>query len=403
MGAVASADKHKKIAGGKNPQDKGGTLQKEPGGGQKPRRRFLIKSAALAVGAAACFIGGSRIFSRKVAVAGGVGGGATAKTLSHHLPGGKFGNNYAPPLNKSFADLLKWRRESPSEESLRAEFIPADNDPAFLRANGGAEPTLTWIGHATFLLQIGGLNILTDPHFSQRASPVSFAGPRRMVAPGLAFADLPPIDAVLISHNHYDHLDRASVAKLAAQKKPPRFYVPLRLAQWVKARGAQDVRELDWWMEDSHRGVGVAAAPTQHWSGRGFADRNRSLWCGWMIQAASRRVFFCGDSGYSPDFQDIARRLGKPDLALLPIGAYAPRWFMRAAHMDPDEAVQTMKDLGAKRAAAMHWGTFVVTDEPATQPPQRLREALARAAVSPEHFTVMRHGETRRLNEWWDS
>lgn len=318
---------------------------------------------------------------------------------SHHTATG-FRNNY--PTGWSRGSFWRWQRERwngavavppPGGWHFPSVVPPA----AWLRANR-SEPTITWLGHATFLLQIGGLNVLTDPHLSSRASPFATVGPRRCMPPALTVAALPPIDAVLLSHNHYDHLDTATVKQLARQPGgPPLFFVPLRLRDWFVRKGITNVVELDWW---EHRACGDARltfTPTQHWSARSTSDRNRTLWGGWRLDHPTFSFFFAGDTGYSQDFADIHARLGAVDLAALPIGAYAPRWFMQVMHVDPDEAVQIMHDLHARHAVAMHWGTFVLTDEPLDEPPRRLRRALMAASLGADDFWVLQHGETRTL------
>ena len=321
---------------------------------------------------------------------------------AHHLADGRFRNNYLAPVERGFGDFLRWRRESPDRDEQSKGFSPplAKNDPAALRDNR-TSPTLTWIGHASFLIQMRGLNILTDPHFSQRASPLSFAGPRRLVAPGLAFEDLPPIDAVVVSHNHYDHLDSSTISRLAAAHPAAVFFVPLRLGDFIHARGGKQIHELDWWQTATVGGVTFHATPVQHWSTRGLGDRNETLWCGWMLESVRdrKRIFFAGDTGYSRDFSDIRARLGATSLALLPIGAYAPRWFMQSHHINPQEAVAVMRDLGAPYACGMHWGTFILTDEPPDEPPKLLAAARLEAGLSPDAFFIMQHGETRRLTD----
>ncbi len=271
-------------------------------------------------------------------------------------------------------------------------------DAVWLAANR-IQQSLTWLGHATFLLQLSGINVLTDPHLSPRASPFSFMGPRRWVAPPLQASQLPHIDLVLISHNHYDHLDEATVRQLLQQPGgPPQFLVPLGLRRWFNARRISGVDELDWWNALKFKSLTATFTPAQHWSGRGLWDRNRSLWGGWRLDGENgSSFFFAGDTGYSRDFLEIRARLGAVDLTALPIGAYAPRWFMAASHVDPEEAVQMHLDLGARRSVAMHWGTFVLTDEPLDEPPLRLYRALERRGLSLSDFDVWEHGETRIL------
>jgi L-ascorbate metabolism protein UlaG (beta-lactamase superfamily) len=319
---------------------------------------------------------------------------------SHHTAHGF--RNIHPYRENGLLDLLKWRwersrKEIPGPEAY--DFALAPNDPAFLRANR-EQRTLTWIGHATLLLQLDGKNILTDPQFSHRASPVQWAGPTRVVPPGLSMQDLPPIDIVLISHDHYDALDKDSI--LALHRRPAgartRFYVPLGLKLWFEALSIRQVIEMDWWDVHHDDGAAVVAVPAQHWSKRGLFGRNTSLWAGWIVQLNGFRFFFAGDSGYAPHFKEIGRRYGPIDLAALPIGAYEPRWFMAADHMTPEEAVQVHRDVGARKSVAIHWGTFILTDEPLDEPPRRLAQARKAQGLADKEFAVLRHGETLSLD-----
>jgi N-acyl-phosphatidylethanolamine-hydrolysing phospholipase D len=322
----------------------------------------------------------------------------SSSSSDHHLPDGCFRNRYTrhwhgPGASGEFFRFL-WRMRT---QAFRAPVLPQRRpDVAWLKANVSVD-ALTWIGHASFLLQVGGLNVLTDPHLTPRASPLPFGAPRRFNPPALGFADLPKIDLVLISHNHYDHLDLASVRRIAADHAPT-FVVPLGLAGWFRRAGiTAPVHELDWWQQVPHRDVTVHAVPVQHFSGRSATDRNRTLWCGFVLECAGRRILFAGDSGYSRDFADIAARFGPMDLSLIPIGAYDPRSFMREVHCDPEEAVQIHQDLRSRQSVAMHWGTFRLTLEPLEEPPQRLAAALDAAGIPRERFWVLEHGETRRL------
>jgi N-acyl-phosphatidylethanolamine-hydrolysing phospholipase D len=269
---------------------------------------------------------------------------------------------------------------------------------------------VTWIGHATTLVQAGGLNVLTDPIFSERASPVQIIGPKRAQKPALSVDELPGIDVVLISHNHYDHLDRSSIAALhhASLSKGSNtlFLVPLGHRTWFAEMGIDQVIELDWWQHHTVRGVEFHFTPVQHWSARGVTDRSKALWGGWSVLGIDLHWYFGGDAGYSPDFADTRRHLaalqgpqngGGFDLALIPIGAYAPRWFMKDQHINPDEAVQTHLDLGAKRSLGIHWGTFELTDESLDQPPKDLAASKARNGLSDESFFLLKIGETRVL------
>jgi N-acyl-phosphatidylethanolamine-hydrolysing phospholipase D len=312
----------------------------------------------------------------------------------HHTRRG-FRNNYAHDRH-GLKSLLKflwgWDRTG-----AKVDFPLAQGDPGFLAANR-TRPTVTWIGHATFLVQIGGLNVLTDPHFTRRASPLDWAGPERVAPLGLSLRNLPAPDVVLISHNHYDHLDDASVRWLAKHHPKAVFVVPLGLRRWLQRRHVANVVELDWWQRHDGHDFGVTAVPVQHFSGRSHNDRNATLWCGFVLEAAQRKVLFAGDTGYSKDFADIRERLGAMDLALLPIGAYAPRWFMRAMHVNPAEAVRIHQDVGSRQSVAMHWGTFRLTEEPLDEPPKALAKALAAANIPPEQFWVLQHGETRTVD-----
>jgi N-acyl-phosphatidylethanolamine-hydrolysing phospholipase D len=318
---------------------------------------------------------------------------------THHTPSG-FRNNY--PTGWHRGSFWRWQRERWAQGVPRPppggwRFPSLKPDLAWLSSNRET-PCITWIGHATFLIQLGGLNILTDPHLTARASPLNFAGPQRWTPPALECHELPPIDLVVLSHNHYDHLDLGTVRHLSRQPGgAPKFLVPLGVKAWFAREGISDVLELDWWEVTDFGGLKITFTPAQHWSARTTWDRNRSLWGGWRLDHSNFSFFFAGDTGYSRDFHDIAARLGPVDLAALPIGAYEPRWFMRASHVNPEEAVQIHLDLKARRSVAMHWGTFVLTDEPLDQPPHHLRLALNAQGLTEEDFWILKHGEMRRL------
>jgi L-ascorbate metabolism protein UlaG (beta-lactamase superfamily) len=254
--------------------------------------------------------------------------------------------------------------------------------------------TVTWVGHATLLIQLEGVNILTDPHWSDHASPVSFAGPRRVSAPGLSFEDLPPIHVVVISHDHYDHLDVATVKRLAAEHHP-RFLVPLGLKAWFADIGITDVEELDWWSRREERGLSFTCVPAQHFSGRTLWDRNRRLWSGWVIAGQAKRLYFAGDTAYFSGFKEIGERLGPFDLAAMPIGAYLPSVIMQPSHTTPEEALRGFADVRGERFVAIHWGTFDLAEEPLDEPPERLLAEARRLNLDLEHIWVLRHGETR--------
>jgi N-acyl-phosphatidylethanolamine-hydrolysing phospholipase D len=258
-----------------------------------------------------------------------------------------------------------------------APLSPVANDGSALRANG-AEATVTWVGHATFLIQLEGVNIVTDPHWGERASPVRFAGPRRMVPAGLRFDDLPPVHAVIVSHDHYDHLDRDTIRRIA-RAHDALFIVPLGLGPLLADMGARRVVELDWWESTSLRSLTVVCAPAQHSSGRTLADQDERLWSSWAVLGSHKRLFFAGDTGYFSELREIGARLGPFGLALVPIGGYSSFASRHPNHVNPEEAVQLSEDVGAQRLVPMHWGTFDMNVEPFAEPPTRLvREAERR-------------------------
>ena len=303
-------------------------------------------------------------------------------------------------LNVRFKDFLRWRIDrwrSPRAPDPDPASLPRATPHYFVPRAASDLVTITWVGHSTFLIQIGGLNVLTDPIWSAHASPIPGVGPKRLVAAAVRFQDLPQIDVVLQSHDHYDHLDDRTVCRLEATNPGARWIVPRGLRPFLKHRGILEVRELDWWQEITIDGVTLGCTPAQHFSGRTPWGRNRTLWCGWSVAASGRRLFFAGDTGFHPDFAKIAERFGPFDVALLPIGAYDPRWFMRPVHMDPEEAVQAARDLGSPCFVPMHWGTFLLTDEPLGEPPERARAAWRAAGLPDDRFWQLAFGETRTL------
>lgn len=318
----------------------------------------------------------------------------------HHGVGGY--RNIYPSDDPGFVDFLTWRwnrlwKKIPQADAYH--FPLANNDPQFLRSNHN-QITITWIGHATVLVQLDGKNILTDPHFSERASPVQWIGPRRVVPPGVPLDELPPIDLVVISHDHYDSLDSQTITALRNREggEKTRFFVPLGLKRWLEDLGVTRVTEMDWWEENEVDGLEVIAVPVHHWSKRGWLPRNTTLWAGWVIRSPHFRFFFAGDSGYTPIFMEIGRRLGPFDLSAIPIGAYEPRWFMRNHHLSPEEALEVHADVRSRKSVAIHWGTFILTDEPLDEPPKRLKIALERRDLPEEKFIVLKHGQTIILN-----
>jgi L-ascorbate metabolism protein UlaG (beta-lactamase superfamily) len=275
---------------------------------------------------------------------------------------------------------------------------PAHVDDPTRRPPGldGAAAVVTFIGHSTFLIQTAAANILTDPMYSRRAGPLNVLGPRRVRQPAVPFDDLPSISIVLLSHNHYDHCDLRTLGMLA-ERFDPVVVTPLGNRALVRSSGIRRVEQLDWWQEATTSALPIALTPAQHFSARSPLDRNRALWGGFMLVAGGRRIFFAGDTAYARFFRDVRQRLGPIDLALLPIGAYEPRWFMQAVHMNPAEAVQAHLDLEASESVAMHFGTFQMTTEGIDEPLRALEDACRAKSIPPSRFRTLDFGESVRL------
>lgn len=320
-------------------------------------------------------------------------------SLAHHSPSG-FRNNY-PGREPDMHDFFRWqwnRLLKPKPEH-RADLVSwqAVN---LNQLNSTQGRSATWLGHASVLIKSDGIHVLTDPIFSERASPVSWLGPKRIKPLPVDPANLPRIDAVVISHNHYDHLDLPSLKRLNSQAGgPPLFVVPLGNAELLKRQGISNVKALDWWQRIPVKdGLSVTLVPTQHWSKRNLlGDRNEALWGGYVIQHRKWQAFFAGDTGYSKDFADIHARMGDMHFAMIPIGAYAPRDFMRRQHIDPAEAVLIHQDVRSRLSLGIHWGTFILTDEALQQPPLDLAAALKKAGLPEVQFPRWAIGETRQL------
>ena len=328
---------------------------------------------------------------------------------THHGPDGRFRIPW--PLEiadaRGGAGILRWQWErmrqkrAPNPSPEQVPVVPHAVAPS---RNRPGEIRVTWVGHATFLVQAGGLNLLTDPHWSRRASPSQRIGPARFQEPGVAFDDLPRIDAVLFSHDHFDHLDHETVERLRDRfGNEPRWITPLGYRGWFADLDVA-VTELDWCDETEVDGpegaVRIVCAPAQHWTRRTMRGTNTRLWASFaLLLPDGGRVYFGGDSGYFRGYREIGARLGPFDLSLLPIGAYDPRWFMAPAHMNPEEAVRAWRDLGAHGAfVPMHWGTFRLTDEDPLEPPVRLRAAWEAESLPPGDLHLLRHGETLVLD-----
>jgi L-ascorbate metabolism protein UlaG (beta-lactamase superfamily) len=313
-----------------------------------------------------------------------------------HFDGEVFRNqNPAATAGRTFGDFLEWQRTSRRRRwPRRVENRARPGLPATLESG---EIAITFVNHITYLLQFRTLNVLTDPVYSERASPFQWTGPRRVREPGLPFEALPRIQTVLVSHNHYDHLDLATLQRLEREHRPL-FLTGLGNRAFLEEHGLSRVRELDWWDatedDDGHR---YTFTPAQHWSGRALAGRNRTLWGGFIVEADGRQVYFAGDTGYWEHFGEIRRRLGSPDVAMLPIGAYEPRWFMRDQHMDPEDAVRAHFDLDPALSIGTHYGCFQLTDEGIDDPLLELTAARERRGLPARKFVALETGETLRF------
>ncbi|MCB1189217.1 MAG: MBL fold metallo-hydrolase [Leptospiraceae bacterium] len=299
--------------------------------------------------------------------------------------------------NHGFGDFLKWQWDRistklPSKNPSNYKIVASVNDGLKLRENK-TKFTATWVGHATTLIQIQGKNILTDPIWSDRCSPVSFAGPKRYTEPGIKMENLPNIDIVLISHNHYDHLDLPTLSRLEKMFHPT-FITGLKNGDLLKGEGLQTVIELDWWEETVLEDLKIAFTPSQHFSARGLFDRNETLWGSYVVVGKDHTFYFAGDTGYFAGFKMIGKKYPNIDLAILPIGAYNPRWFMKIVHMDPAEAIQALVDLNAKFMLPIHYNTFVLTDEPLDEPLKKTVQIFNQKGIEKDRLKDLKIGET---------
>jgi L-ascorbate metabolism protein UlaG (beta-lactamase superfamily) len=308
---------------------------------------------------------------------------------SDHFDGRQFHNQIAG-AHRGVGRFLRWqltRDRGPWPGHADAPFGPPP--PARV---GRGDLRITFVNHATALIQMDGLNVLTDPIWSERCSPLSWAGPRRHRPPGIRFEDLPPIDVVLISHNHYDHLDLPTLQRLASTHHP-RVVTGLGNGALLAASGIPGAVELDWGQEAGLSSeVRVVAVPARHTSARGFGDRDRTLWVGFVVVGPGGPVYFAGDTGFGPHFDEIRRRFGPPRLAVLPIGSFRPEWYMAPVHMSPADALRAHHALGARTSVGVHFGTFALTDDGETEPPARLAALLEQ---DPQRFWILGFGEGR--------
>jgi N-acyl-phosphatidylethanolamine-hydrolysing phospholipase D len=324
------------------------------------------------------------------------------QSKKHHTNNG-FTNSHKSADEHGIFDFLKWRYERsssklPSLDPKDYSFPILENDGSILRENQNRF-SATWIGHATTLIQIDGKNILTDPIWSERCSPVSFAGPVRYTPPGIKMEDLPPIHIVLISHNHYDHLDLPTLKELE-KRFSPIFIVGLKNKRLLTGEGIKNVVELDWWDDVSREGLLFSFTPTQHFSARGVFDRNETLWGGYVVSGKKNRFYFSGDTGYFDGFKVISDKFPNIDLAILPIGAYEPRWFMKPVHMNYEDSVKAFIDLKAKLILPMHYQTFILTDEALDEPLKLTKQEFIKNQILLEKFIDLKIGETRFLDEF---
>lgn len=325
-----------------------------------------------------------------------------SRTILPHFDGKKFHNpaDAAKPYTsslKNLRDVIKWRWERRLIVArIKGVHIPWQTADVVLLHAPANRLRVTWLGHATVLVQHGNVNILTDPIFSQRCSPLAWLGPKRFTPPALQLSQLPPINYVVISHNHFDHLDLPTVKTLGGTVT---WVVPMGLGRWFRRRGLHKVIELNWWQSYQTDSVKFTATPAQHWSRRTFRDSNTSLWASWAIEFGQTKFWFGGDTGYHPGmFKAIGQYFGGFTAAAIPIGAYEPRWFMKAYHVNPAEAVQIHQDIKSAWSVGVHWGTFRLTDEPIDEPPKKLQLALAEAELSTEQFETLAIGQTKNIS-----
>ena len=304
------------------------------------------------------------------------------------MPNERFKNTDEEAAGKSFREFLKW-----SFTNKKPELVAINSSDEWMKLTPSSTDHLIWIGHATYLIKKDGLTILTDPVFSKRASPVRFAGPKRLIPPAIPIDKLPKIDVITVSHNHYDHLDIRSLKQIYKANPNAIFLVPKGDKRRLERRGIENIHEFLWWEEIDLNGSKFTFTPVQHWSARGITDRNKSLWGGWFMELKTESIYHAGDTGYSSDFIETKKRLGSPSLSLIPVGAYAPRWFMKINHVNPPEAIQVALDLESERNFGMHWGTFQLTDEEIMEPPELLKLSLKERGLSEEFFQILQPGQ----------
>ena len=313
--------------------------------------------------------------------------------VSDHFNGKTFIN----PDNvkaKGLGDVIRWATNRKPEPWTEHTGMNYGEKPTERNVDG---IRITFVNHSTFLIQVDSVNILTDPVWSERCSPLSFVGPKRMRPPGILFEDLPPIDVVILSHNHYDHLDESTMKKLI-KTHDPQIITPLGVGAFIKHLGSGHTHDMDWWEQtELSSGIPIVAVPAQHFSGRGTFDRDATLWCGYVIKSRAGNIYFAGDSGYGDFFKTIGKEFGEMAVSLIPIGAYLPQWFMSPIHISPEEAVQVHKDVNSKITLGMHFGTFPLADDGPERPKTDLKKALKEAGIDPGEFIIPFEGKAARF------
>ena len=316
---------------------------------------------------------------------------------SNHFDGNKFVNPNELEAHH-YLDVLKWwfsGNDKGTWHKLSENDLPASRQPD--QTVSGNDLHVTFINHASFLLQFDDLNVLTDPIWSNRASPFQWIGPKRMRPPGLKFSDLPPIDVVLISHNHYDHLDIQTIQDLHHQHDPT-FVVPLGVAQFLHQHDIHKTVQLDWWSHHEYnQTLSLTAVPARHFSGRGLFDRNKTLWCGYVLHTAMGNIYFAGDTGYGDFFKEIGQQFGPMHTSFIPIGAYQPRWFMEHIHLSPKQAVQAHQDVQSEHSFAMHFGTFPLADDGMFEAKNDLQHHLRADPLLQQKFQIPMEGDRHIL------
>ena len=318
--------------------------------------------------------------------------------VSDHSDGSTFHNlDAAAETHKGFFALLKWKF-GPAPQEWPKELLKDAAEPQVSKPVDGDGLRITFINHATVLIQWKSINILTDPVLSEKLGPMSILNLKRYRDPGLTFENMPKIDYIFVSHNHYDHLDLPTIEKFE-ERDHPKYILPLGVGEYLPKSARDRIIELNWWesQKDEARGLEITLVPSQHWSRRSLTDTNKSLWGAAVFRANGRSVYFGGDTGYAGHFKLTYEKLGAMDVSLVPIGAYEPRWFMKESHMNPDDAIQAHRDLHSKRSIGIHFGTFRLTDEGIEDPVRDLKAGLSLGNLSAEDFEVPRNGQTFSL------